>query len=293
MAFEFAITEDGSLSIRDPKTGELHHNRAGAYAEALVNYIEPASVLSAPVSANAELKVLDVCFGLGYNTLVLLSELASLEHIPYRQIQVVAIELDGAVLQLLPQVLEFDRFWRLKEALKDGPSFTSFGDVSFALAPDCRVVVRLLEEDVRLAVPRLMTAGAQFDLVFHDPFSARHQPELWTEELFSCYRRMLQQKRGMLLTYSAAAAVRGGLAEAGFHLFASTGLGGKSGGTVALIDPESGDNRYVFALTPVELAKINSSSGVPYRDPSFSRSRQELLAQRLAEQADWKRTHKL
>jgi hypothetical protein len=48
MTLELVPTEDGSLSIRDAATGELHHNRAGAYEEALVNYVQPSGVLFAP-----------------------------------------------------------------------------------------------------------------------------------------------------------------------------------------------------------------------------------------------------
>ncbi|MEZ4575311.1 MAG: MnmC family methyltransferase [Vampirovibrionales bacterium] len=54
------------------------------------------------------------------------------------------------------------------------------------------------------------------DLVYHDAFSAKVQPELWTQQLFEQYYRLCQPAEGAVLTYGGAASVRKGLANAGF-----------------------------------------------------------------------------
>jgi tRNA U34 5-methylaminomethyl-2-thiouridine-forming methyltransferase MnmC len=98
------------------------------------------------------------------------------------------------------------------------------------------IEIEFIVDDLRAALPSLIdSAEGSFDLVFHDPFSPQHLPELWTQELFAEYFRLLAPRQGRLLTYSAAAAVRGGLFEAGFALGRTIGVGDKSGGTAAWI----------------------------------------------------------
>lgn len=57
------ITEDNSLTCFHSETGELYHNRAGAFTEALKNYVEPALAMSDALKRE-RLDVLDACFGL-------------------------------------------------------------------------------------------------------------------------------------------------------------------------------------------------------------------------------------
>jgi len=304
MALELVATDDGSLSIRDAETGELHHNRAGAYAEALVNYVQPSGVLldAGNIEARTDLYVLDSCFGLGYNSLVLLSELAALDQTRFDAIHIIGIEQDQQVLQLIPEALKHSAFAPLRDHL-DPACITAFGATSFALG-DTAVSIELVRGSIRAEIPRLsnelLAAGdltiqavggraPGWDLVFHDPFSAKHVPELWTIEFFQCYHRLLAGRCGKLLTYSVAAAVRGGMRSAGFHVFRSTALGGKSGGTVGCVNagPSSQPNPYIFPLTIEQSAKLDSASGIPYRDPTFAASGADIKAQRLAEQTDW------
>jgi tRNA U34 5-methylaminomethyl-2-thiouridine-forming methyltransferase MnmC len=297
---ELVTTEDGSISIKDEATGELHHNRAGAYTEALVNYIQPSGVFSADAPAG-ELQVLDVCWGMGYNTMVLLEELLKSDSSAYKSISITAIESDSKVLNQCPRIFEYKGFQHLRQipaCLKflqvlgrAGKAIeeSSLADsqptqVEFHTPNNCQVMVRVILGDLRSWVPRL-SLEEEFDLVFHDPFSPKRVPELWTVDLFRCYRRMLASKEGKVLTYSSAAAVRRGMEEATFSVARSTALGGKSGGTVGSVSGSKRTNQFIFALSQEERCKMSGSSGVPYRDPSFSDSREEILARRTAEQA--------
>ncbi|HEY9776923.1 MAG TPA: MnmC family methyltransferase [Planktothrix sp.] len=288
-------TEDGSQSIRDDETGELHHNRAGAYTEALVNYIQPSGVMSARAD---ELHVLDVCFGAGYNTFTLMSELCREETARYQKVVITAIEASLDVLAHVEQILAFEKFKEVATRLNvstwlaecrkanNETSKLRANQQRFHLKNGCDAELKLFVADVRLAVPHL-AKNEEFDIVFHDPFSPKRMPELWTIDLFLCYRKMLERRRGKVLTYSAASAVRGGLREARFTVGRSTALGGKSGGTVGSIGDSAASNEFVFPLSEEELTKCRSASGIPYRDETFESSREEIQSRRRVEQLDF------
>jgi tRNA U34 5-methylaminomethyl-2-thiouridine-forming methyltransferase MnmC len=285
-----ALTEDGTVTCVDPETGELYHNRAGAYLEALKNYTEPSGAIER-LQHTGELRLLDVCFGLGYNTWVLLETL--LQNPPTGfSIQVTAVEQDKKMVAIFPRVLSDPRFLHLKSiwpALEHNIYYqTQPGDADFTIdvADRGRIRFDFRWGDLRKIVP---TLEGDFDTVFHDPFSPNKVPELWTADLFREYHRLLTRRSGALLTYSAAGAVRGGLREAGFHLYRTVGVGRKSGGTLAAIEPVAAQNtpqwgQTVFSLTAEEEAYLRKRSGIPYRDVDFNQERRLIFRRREEEQ---------
>ena len=279
MSYELVQTADGSLSCRDNLTGELCHNQAGAYTESVHFYTRPSDLLSR-IRAEGRIRVLDACYGLGYNTWALLNELLSLENDPgfladWQQRQklegapkafvvlVVCIEKYAEILQFLPQILDFPSLGILKEKLTASEHNTYYrtlqcfmdtkgganceGEITpqtliLDFPPVWRFELELWVDDLRLRVPQLLaTDNDAFDAIFHDPFSPQKMPELWTADLFAEYHRLLQPRAGKLLTYGASAAARGSLIEAGFSIFKTPGLGAKGGGTLALTCPAPTD----------------------------------------------------
>lgn len=309
MQRQLVATEDGSLSIRDEATGELQHNRAGAYAEALVNYVQPAGVLSAAASRMhaGDLRILDVCFGLGYNSLVLLSEIVD-KKLDYQSINILGIEKDAEIVSLIPAVLRYEKFRPLTE-LVDFSKIAEFRAESFSVGK-IAVTLQVVQDDIRNIIPMLANLGQNecgantackaisgirdWDLVFHDPFSAKHVPELWTVDFFRCYHHLLQVRAGRVLTYSSAAAVRGGLRAAGFNVFRSQALGGKSGGTVGSIDERQREfgSHYLLPLEEDENLRLSTASGIPYRDETFAAPSADIRARRLVEQFEFNQSRK-
>ena len=275
--FHKVITGDDSISCFHSETGELYHNRAGAYTEALKNYVEPA-LLEIVSQRKNTITVLDVCFGLGYNSFVLLAEI-------HRQkitcdVNIIGLDIDEAILSVLPDVLQ-DR--RLKElahimAEKFQPKF---GRCEFPLsAGSGKLEIR--QADVRREVALFKE---NFDLIFHDGFSPYKMPELWTVDLFCKYYDLLFPLNGSLLTYSTSPAVRNGLKEAGFSIYTTAAVGEKRGGTLATTSARLSLPKGVTGLSSDDLDKVKSS-GVPYRDKTLTSSRQEIFAQRELEMKD-------
>lgn len=305
MSFQIVPTADGSISCLDSETGQLCHNSAGAYTEAVQNYVLPSG-LAEKVLNTGHIRVLDACYGMGYNSWALVNELIQ-QPVPdvYTgkkplTISIVAIEKHPEILSFLPQVLahptfdalkikmtpsEHNTYYRTLECfLNTKPGASEGQNASTFVAGDWRIELTLWVDDLRYRVPLLTD---DFDAIFHDPFSPQKMPELWTQDLFKRYRELLYIKKGVLLTYSTAAAVRGGLREAGFTVLKTPGLGKKAGGTLALsiaTSPEA-QPKHTIPLESWELEYLQSRAGIPYRDSGLSQSRAEILHRREQEQA--------
>ena len=68
-------TADGSFSLHSDHFGEAFHNSAGALNEARAKFVQPAELQR--FSSGSDLRILDVCLGLGYNTAAVLEALAT------------------------------------------------------------------------------------------------------------------------------------------------------------------------------------------------------------------------
>jgi tRNA U34 5-methylaminomethyl-2-thiouridine-forming methyltransferase MnmC len=304
MHFQLMSTDDGSLSCLDFETGELSHNRAGAYTEALQNYILP-SLLLEKVKNTDYIKVLDVCYGMGYNSWTLVNEVLKQGNVAQRTgmkpltLSIVGIEKHPEVIHFLPHVFKHPTFDDLRNKLSQsehniyyrtlmGTFYTKVGmpdglSIMFNLTDWFRLEFTLWVDDIRCRVPKI---GADFDAIFHDPFSPQKMPELWSEDLFRHYHHALKKKQGLMLTYSTAAAVRGGLMEAGFQVLKTQGVGKKAGSTLALTSTTSRaiNEELTIPLASWEVAYLQSRAGLPYRDAGLQQSRQQIIEQRKMEQ---------
>lgn len=73
----------------------------------------------------------------------------------------------------------------------------------------------------------------KFDFVFHDPFSRRHNPELWSKEFFSDLIKFLGSG-SVLTTYSCAKSFRNLLSEKGFENHDVPAYGRRSPSTLSI-----------------------------------------------------------
>lgn len=282
-------TQDGSITLKDEETGEWFHNSAGAFLEAYKNYVEP---LCLEHWQPQRLKVLDSCFGLGYNSFALL------EKLDFKcDVELTCIDKRPENLALMPQVLSqscFDSIENKKDLLgffdsvekrnkKNQSILTSLKSGNINLS------INFITGDLRNILPELNENEANFDLVFHDPFSAQKMPELWTKDIFRLYFEMLAPREGRLLTYSTAFAVRGGLSDAGFSVYRTCSVGTKYGGTYALSVSDSIlqyglQTGLIIELTEEEIDKLKGRSGLPYRDPDFNLDRATIFKNRQKKQ---------
>ncbi|DAB39748.1 MAG TPA: hypothetical protein CFH81_05815 [Sulfurovum sp. UBA12169] len=200
-------TQDGSVTLFSCEFDEAYHStKDGALHESLEKHIKPAFLLQ---KEKASLAILDICFGLGYNTL------ATLYYVRQQKLQ--------TKIHILSP--EFDeKLVRSLSGFEYPKAFDDFKPVIEILSrefyyEDEQFKIEVLLGDARESIPRIKE---NIDIVYQDAFSPAHNPLLWTQEYFSDLRSICTDDT-ILTTYSTAAAVRLGLHENGFKLFAYHG----------------------------------------------------------------------
>ena len=270
-------TLDGSFSLHSSLFCEAFHNSAGALNEARAKFVRPAEVQR--FKPDHTLRVLDVCFGLGYNSAALWDSLSG----QTSRMQWWGLEIDARPLRLALANTGFINHWthstfnRLR-SLDQCSEWTDADGQGTLLFGDARQCLDNIPEE------------QSFDLIFHDAFSPQRCPQLWSEEFLKRLADRLAPE-GRLLTYSRSAAVRTSLKRAGLELRSLLPAPGErqgwSSGTLAIKPPllhaqSSGDGWR--SLSQLELEHLKTRAAVPFRDPSGRDHAAEIIQRRHAEQ---------
>ena len=194
------VTRDGSVTFLNPEYDDFYHAKSGALEEAFGKYALACGVGELAQSRGG-LRILDICFGLGYNTAAALEEIRKAA--PGAIVRVTGLEKDPLILAEIA-------------ALELGPP--SYDLVKeLAASPDLRLerdstCLKIVLGD---AARTIRSLEGLFDVVFHDPFSPAKQHDLWSEEFFRLVPPLMAPG-GVLATYSCAKKVRANLRAAGF-----------------------------------------------------------------------------
>ena len=248
-------TADGSWTLVSPEYGEPYHSiTAGAVTECISKFVKPSRILER-VKIKGEVRILDLGFGLGYNTAVALTEI--MRTFPDARVEIVALDL------------------RIPESVPPLPD--PYGEIHRKLLSSLpfykseNVRVYLLLGDARRRIHEVL--GFEADAVFHDPFSPFKNPELWTLEFLSLVRETLSRE-GIWVSYTSALPVRRALLDLGFNVGESDPVGRRRGGTVASLEGE------VPKLSQEMLFKLKTSPySVPFTDPDLSWDALRILAE--------------
>ncbi len=210
------ITADNSESFLNEEVGESYHSHTGGVEEALKKYAIPCKIKE--LAKTGKIKILDVCFGMGYNSAMAVS--VALEENPDCEIEVIGLEYDQHIISMIqevnPQIPFFAQYKKLN------PQRLEFkeGNVSVkVLLGDAREKVKPLPENY-------------FDAVFFDPFSPKTAPEMWQEPFFVEIHRVMKNS-AILATYSCARMARDNMSKAGLLYEDGPILGRRGPGTIA------------------------------------------------------------
>ena len=210
------ITADNSETFFNETVQESYHSHKGAVDEALIKYVIPCKIKE--LAKTGKLKILDVCFGLGYNSAMAID--AALEENPQCEIEVVGLEYDPIIIQKIQEVNPLIKFYKQYKRLTPKTLQFQEGKVSIKiLLGDGREMVKLLPAD-------------HFDAVFFDPFSPKTAPDMWTVEFFEQMYRVMKST-AILATYSCARMARDNMSKAGLMYDDGPILGRRGPGTIA------------------------------------------------------------
>lgn len=273
------VTADGSFTFFSDDFEECFHSHYGARQEAEGKFVDPTQV--AVLAQQPRLQLLDICYGLGYNSAAALERIWQVN--PHCQVELWALEVDPSVCVAAIAHQALHPYARL---VQDSLSqLAKHHQVASA-----GLTAQLLIGDARQTIQTLRSRGVQAQAIFLDPFSPPRCPQLWTVEFFAQIRCCLHPQ-GRLATYSCAAAVRSGLIAAGFAVGASPPVGRRSPGTLASLG-----NGMLPSLSRQEEEHLQTRAAVPYRDPTLNDPAAVILERRRFQQQtsalgstkDWK-----
>jgi len=211
-------TNDGSISYFNDSVGDTYHSTSGALEEAFEKYAIPCRLKDG-------MTILDICFGLGYNSLAALC---------LAKVNIIALENDKAILDEIQHNTIFEN----KEIKKQFPVSLgninkNYGKIKIAAKDhyfsDTDGSIRIVVGDARLSIQKIQN---NIDAVFLDPFAPKKAPELWSKEFFDDIFSVMK-KDGVLATYSCASQVRKNLIKAGFNVQDGPSIGRRSPSTLA------------------------------------------------------------
>jgi len=187
---------DGSTTFWSQNYRDYYHPKAGAYRQAKTLFVEKSELKER--LEKGDVKLLDIGFGMGYNTF-LASSLA--QNLAKHHLHVSAIDQDRLLLQQSADVVQESLHVKILNALFTCKRYEdSFTTVTF-LNSEARYAITLLKES--------------FDIIFLDPFLESNNASLVSVDFFTILKTLLKPS-GVLVASTSFNAILDGLHVAGF-----------------------------------------------------------------------------
>lgn len=239
------ITQDGSVGLYDEKLDEIFHSKFGAKTEAYEKFVEPVLIYK-----DKPIKILDICYGIGYNT--------------------------KCALENFTDILEIDCLEINSELVKKSAEFEYSKKVDKIIASNLKKpdFINFYVDDARITIQKL---NKKYDIIFHDGFAPHKQSVLWSED-FILKIASCAHNNTIYCTYNHSKPILNALHLAGFTI-GKTIKNGKLIGTVASFNPDLIKNKY----SEIELEELNTKSAIAYKDKNFKLTHEEIIENREKE----------
>lgn len=258
-------TTDGSFTLFSHQVNEPFHPPPGARQTAELIFVQPAILPN--MVQRSSLRLLDIGYGLGYNTAAALEWIWSIN--PDCRVEVIGLELMADV----PQMAIAHHFMHIWHP----PIQPYLAALATHYQAETEVFAgQILLGDARQTIQQLQPAS--FDAIFLHPFSPSGCPELWTVEFLTWVARCLKPS-GRLTTHTTIAPVRRALMSANLHIGSVQTIGRQLAGTIA-----TPTHAALPALAPREQTELASPAAVPYRDPNLVDTALTILQRHQQEQ---------
>ncbi|MEM8641419.1 MAG: MnmC family methyltransferase [Cyanobacteria bacterium P01_G01_bin.54] len=269
MTFTPQPTADGSATFFSSEFDEAFHSHFGAYQEAEGKFAVPCQLRQQAQQAQ-QLTLLDICYGLGYNSAAALAAIWAVN--PHCAVTLVALDISDRPAQAAIAHNLLDPWPQPLPKL-----LAQLAQVHSVQTP--KLSAHLYCGDARQTLANLDVTSFQANAIFLDPFSPPKCPQLWTVEFLAQVAQRLNPM-GYLATYSCAAAVRTALYSAGLQIGSTAAIGRKAPGTLARWRTQA-----LQPLSPQEQEHLQTRAAIPYRDPQLCATAAEILTRRHQEQA--------
>jgi tRNA U34 5-methylaminomethyl-2-thiouridine-forming methyltransferase MnmC len=197
-------TKDGSNTLFSQKYNQHYHNPDdGAIDESLTKHIIPAFTFQVN---KKELTILDICFGIGYNTFSTIYYV--IKNNLDIKLNIYSPELDGNLVKSLDTFTFPKEFEDIKHIIKAVAQNGFYNDEKIKIEVnigDARDYIKSLEKN-------------SFDIVYQDAFSSDVNFELWTKEYFDDIYKLCKDDC-IMSSYAIATPIRLSMNEAGFYIY--------------------------------------------------------------------------
>lgn len=185
-------SSDNSKTVYSEKYDESYHSlKDGAFNETLTKHIRPAFEI---FRERNEINILDICFGLGYNSLLTV-DFAN-RYFPDKKVNIYSPEMDEELLESLSDFAYEGILSEYKNTISE--------IVNEGKAKKNYCSMNLFRGNAREYIKNFSNF---FDVVYQDAFSPKKNEELWTYEYFEDIKNCMKTD-GILTTYSKATAVK-------------------------------------------------------------------------------------
>jgi len=197
-------TKDGSNTLFSQKYNQHYHNPDdGAINEALSKHIIPAFSF---VQDKKELTILDICFGIGYNTFSTIYYI--LQNNLNIKVNIYSPELDANLVKSLDSFDFPKEFDEIKHIINSIAKTCKYEDEKIKIEVfigDAREYIKSLDKN-------------SFDIIYQDAFSSEVNFELWTKEYFEDIFALCKDDC-IMSTYAIATPIRLSMYEAKFFIY--------------------------------------------------------------------------
>jgi len=195
---------------------DIYKSKIGAIGEAKKKFVIPCKI--SKLAKNGEIKILDVCFGIGYNSLIAIHE--ALKVNPKCKITIVGLENDQAVFEQILK-MKFDKKYKKEYSL-----------IQKAVKKELKgqISIKLIEGDARITINDVK---GLFDAVFLDPFTPKINPDMWSEKFISDISKKMK-KHSIISTHLSAEFIKNNLKKAGLDVFDDPSNGKFANSTYAI-----------------------------------------------------------
>lgn len=197
-------TKDGSNTLFSQKYNQHYHNPDdGAINEALSKHIIPAFSF---VQDKEELTILDICFGIGYNTFSTIYYI--LQNNLNIKVNIYSPELDANLVKSLDSFDFPKEFDEIKHIINSIAKTCKYEDEKIKIEVfigDAREYIKSLDKN-------------SFDIIYQDAFSSEVNFELWTKEYFEDIFALCKDDC-IMSTYAIATPIRLSMYEAKFFIY--------------------------------------------------------------------------
>ena len=195
-------TNDNTYTMYSSTYKQNYHNLIdGAMSESLLKHVLPVFSI---FKHKVELNILDICFGLGYNTFCTILHI--INNNIKTKINIYSPELDEDLIQSLNNFEYPKEFKKINHIIKELIINKKYQDAQFCInihIGDARKYIKSLKN---------------IDVVYQDAFSSDVNKELWTFEYFKDIKNILNRE-ALITTYSISTPIRLAISYNDMYIF--------------------------------------------------------------------------